>query len=105
MTHRLRFPNIPVGFPLLCSALLLLLPSVVFGQTTYVTNSNNGTANTVPVYTGSTTLTNSPISVSGGNVGIGNTSPGYLLELSTPTSGEPMLSKLTEMHFSERSYA
>jgi hypothetical protein len=37
-------------------------------QTT-VTNSNNGTTNAVPVYTGTATLGNSPISVSGGNVG------------------------------------
>jgi hypothetical protein len=38
---------------------------------TNVTNNNDGTANTVPVYTGTATLGNSPISVSGGNVGIG----------------------------------
>jgi len=42
---------------------------------TNVTNNNDGTANTVPVYTGSSTLGNSPISVSGSSVGIGTTTP------------------------------
>lgn len=42
---------------------------------TNVTNSNNGTSGTVPVYNGAASVTNSPISVSGGNVGIGTTSP------------------------------
>jgi hypothetical protein len=42
---------------------------------TNVTNSNNGTSGTVPVYNGAASVTNSPISVSGGNVGIGTTTP------------------------------
>jgi hypothetical protein len=47
---------------------------------TNVTNSNDGATNKVPVYTGSATLGNSPISVWGGtNVGIGITNPGYAL--------------------------
>ncbi|MFZ0964787.1 MAG: hypothetical protein WAO35_28350 [Terriglobia bacterium] len=48
---------------------------------TNVTNSNNGTANTVPVYTGKATLGNSPITASSGKVGIGTTSPGYTLDV------------------------
>lgn len=40
-----------------------------------VTTTNGGTANTVPVFTTGTNVENSPISVSGGNVGIGTTSP------------------------------
>ena len=52
---------------------------------TNVTNSNNGTANTVPVYTGSAALGNSPIAVSGGNVGIGTTTPGYEFEVNGTT--------------------
>ena len=62
---------------------------------TNVTNNNDGTASTVPVYTGSATLGNSPISVSGGNVGIGTTpSPSYNLDLSSPASGEPTAFKI-----------
>ena len=48
---------------------------------TNVTNSNNGTTNTVPVYTGSATLGNSPISVSGSSVGIGTTSPSTKMDV------------------------
>jgi hypothetical protein len=43
---------------------------------TPVTNSNNGVSGAVPAYSGSATLgagSNSPISVSGSNVGIGAT--------------------------------
>ena len=55
---------------------------------TNVTNNNDGTASTVPVYTGSATLGNSPISVSGGNVGIGTSSPAAPLEVHSLT-GNP----------------
>src|ERR1700679_4014401 len=48
---------------------------------TNVTDGNNGTTNSVPVYTGSATLGNSPISVSGNNVGIGTTNPTDELQL------------------------
>lgn len=54
---------------------LMVAGASATAQTTTVTNSNNGTTDTVPMYTGSSTLGNSPISVSGGNVGIGATSP------------------------------
>ena len=48
---------------------------------TNVTNSNNGTSGTVPVYNGAASITNSPISVSGSNVGIGTTSPAFPLQV------------------------
>jgi hypothetical protein len=48
---------------------------------TNVTNSNNGTRGTVPVYNGAATVTNSPISASGSNVGIGTLTPASALEL------------------------
>ncbi len=53
---------------------------------TNVTNSNNGTANTVPVYTGSATLGNSPIAVSGGNVGIGIIPPRTAVDIVGPNA-------------------
>jgi hypothetical protein len=40
-----------------------------------------GTMNTVPVFTGTSTVGNSPISVSGNNVGIGTPAPLKLLSL------------------------
>lgn len=39
------------------------------------TVAGSGTTNTVPVFTGTSTVGNSPITVSGGNVGIGTTQP------------------------------
>jgi hypothetical protein len=45
------------------------------------TVTGSGTANTVPVFTGTSTLGNSPVSVSGRNVGIGTTSPQATLEV------------------------
>jgi hypothetical protein len=49
--------------------------TVSMAAQTNVTNSNNGTTNTVPVYAGSAALGNSPIAISGSSVGIGTTSP------------------------------
>ena len=63
------------------SAILLtmaLMVTVATGQT--VTGS--GTSETVPVFTGSSTVGNSPITISGSNVGIGTTSPGAKLDVS-----------------------
>ena len=52
--------------------LLICTAGVVEAQTTTVTNNNNGTIGMVPAYSGPTTLTpNSPISISGGSVGVG----------------------------------
>ena len=55
------------------SGMILLLATGAAAQTTVTTSG--GTTNTVQVYTGSATLGNSPISVSGSNVGIGTTFP------------------------------
>src|SRR6266702_602064 len=51
----------------------------VAAQTTVTTGG--GTTNTIPVFTGSSTLGNSPISISGSNVGIGTTAPAYPLDV------------------------
>lgn len=48
-------------------------------QTTVTTTG--GTTNTVPVFAGSSTVNNSSISVSGGNVGISTTAPGSTLDI------------------------
>lgn len=48
---------------------------------TNVTTTNGGTANTVPVFTTSSNVENSPISVSGSNVGIGTVYPSFSLEV------------------------
>lgn len=55
----------------------VMLAAGVTAQT--VTGSGNG--NTVPVFTGSSTIGNSPISISGSNVGIGTMSPSQRLEV------------------------
>lgn len=61
----MREKLVPVA---ICIAVFAMSAS---GQT--VTGS--GTSGTVPVFNGTSTVTNSPISVSGGNVGIGTTDP------------------------------
>lgn len=53
-------------------------------QTTVTTPG--GTTNTVPVFTGTSTVSNSPITVSGSNVGIGITAPGFPLTVSGAAS-------------------
>jgi len=65
----------------LVSLAIVLLAMSAVAQTN-VTNSNNGTANAVPVYTGTSALSgNSPIAINGSNVGIGTTAPENLLDL------------------------
>jgi hypothetical protein len=59
---------------------LTMMAVAAAAQTTVTTSG--GTTNTVPVFTGSARVGNSPISVSGGNVGIGTTSPQYALDVS-----------------------
>jgi hypothetical protein len=58
---------------------------------TAVTNNNDGATGTVPVYAGSATLNNSPIAVSGGNVGIGTTSPAQALEVNGSVQVDGMI--------------
>ena len=58
---------------------LALFASAASAQTTVTTSG--GTTNTVPVFTGSATVGNSVITQSGGNVGIGTTSPATLLNV------------------------
>ncbi len=69
---------------------IAVLGASTAAQTT-VTNSNNGTTNAVPVYTGSATLGNSPISVSGSNVGIGTTAPDSPLTIKQGTGLYPYM--------------
>jgi hypothetical protein len=52
----------------LASMVLILVTASTAAQTTNVTNANNGTPNTVPIYTGTATLGNSPLAVSGNDV-------------------------------------
>lgn len=47
------------------------------------TVTGSGTSGTVPVFTDTSTVSNSPISISGSNVGIGTTEPTYPLHLNT----------------------
>lgn len=68
-------------------AFALAVSMSAFAQTN-VTNSNNGTANTVPVYTGSATIGNSPISINGTYVGIGTTSPSGQLSNNSTNYGD-----------------
>lgn len=58
-------------------ALIAILTLSATAQTTVTTS--DGTTNTVPVCTGTSTVGNSPISISGSNVGIGTTSPSNAL--------------------------
>ena len=58
---------------------LTMMAVAAAAQTTVTTSG--GTTNTVPVFTGSARVGNSPISVSGGNVGIGTTNPVTALSL------------------------
>lgn len=58
---------------------MAVLTASATAQTTVTTSG--GTTNTVPVFTGSSTVGNSPISISGGNVGIGTTNPSAKLQV------------------------
>src|ERR1051325_11231042 len=63
----------------ICFAILAAsFASCVAAQT--VTGS--GTSGTVPVFNGTSSITNSPVSISSTNVGIGTSSPGQKLEVS-----------------------
>jgi hypothetical protein len=58
---------------------MAMIAASAAAQTTVTTTG--GTTNTVPVYTGSATVGNSPISVSGSNVGIGTTNPLFTMDV------------------------
>ncbi len=63
-----------------------LVSAAASAQTTVTTSG--GTANILPVYTGSSTLGNSPVAVSGNNVGIGTTSPTTALHVTGTISAQ-----------------
>jgi hypothetical protein len=65
------------GWMKVLGVVLVVSSANAFAQT--VTGS--GTSGAVPVFNGTSTVTSSPISISGGNVGIGTTSPNALLEV------------------------
>jgi len=62
---------------------LTMMAVAAAAQTTVTTSG--GTTNTVPVFTGSATVGNSPITVSGSNVGIGTTNPASTLTIASPS--------------------
>lgn len=61
--------------------LVLTSMALIAGTVAAQTVTGSGTSNTVPVFTGSSTIGNSPISISGSNVGIGTTSPQDVLDV------------------------
>ena len=79
----------------MANRLIYIVLSVVFISTSegvaaaQSTISGQGTANAVPLFTGTSTVGNSNITQANGNVGIGTTNPTRLLHLSA--SGQPAL--------------
>lgn len=63
----------------LATVACLAMATVVTAQSTVTTSG--GTTNTVPVFSGSATLGNSPITTSGKSLGIGTTSPSSTLDV------------------------
>jgi hypothetical protein len=72
---------------------ILLAATSLMAQTTVTTSG--GTANTVPIFTGSSTLGNSVITQSSSNVGIGTTVPTTLLQLGAQGTGGNMTQKVS----------
>ena len=69
---------------------LAFIATSAMAQTAVTTSG--GTANTIPAFTAASTIGNSPIAVSSGNVGIGTIGPGYQLEIDqTPGSDIPIV--------------
>ena len=64
------------------------------------TVTGSGTTSTVPVFTGTSTVGNSPISVSGSNVGIGTTGPGDQLDI-YDGSGAAIQASNAKLRFSD----
>jgi hypothetical protein len=68
-------------------AFLMAVLAVSAAAQTTVTTSGTTSSGAVPVFNGTATVTNSPISVSGGNVGIGTTTPTLgILQVTTGTN-------------------
>lgn len=63
---------------------VVVLTGAGLAQTT-VTTSGTTSSGTVPVFNGTATVTNSPIAISGGNVGIGTTGPRSALDVNPGT--------------------
>ena len=60
---------------------ILIIAASLFLQPMAAQVGGTGTTNRIPVWTGSSTLGNSVLSQSGGNVGVGNTAPLALLDV------------------------
>src|SRR5437660_7579401 len=58
------------------------------GQTTPVTTTNGGTPNAVPKFTGTSSIENSAIVESGGNVGVGTSNPASKLTVQLATDSD-----------------
>jgi hypothetical protein len=63
--------------------ILSLLCGQVSGQTV---TASGGSSGSIPVFTGAATISNSPLTVSGGNVGVGTATPGYVLDVQAGSS-------------------
>lgn len=63
--------------------ILSLLCAQVSGQTV---TASGGTSGSIPVFTGAATVSDSPLTVSGGNVGVGTATPGYALDVQAGSS-------------------
>jgi hypothetical protein len=72
----MRHDNICRLFALVFFCLAALLPAV-----TQTVTTNGGTTNSVPKFTGASTIGNSVISENAGNVGIGTTNPAFNLDV------------------------
>jgi hypothetical protein len=70
-----------------CIFALVAFTCKLSGQTV---TASGGTSGAVPVFTGATTISNSPLTVSGGYVGIENTSPQYFLDIQAGSNGNPL---------------
>ena len=79
----MRIPIKPIGFYIV----LLTALGAADAQTTFNVTTTGDTAGQVPVMTGNSTIADSPITVSSGNVGIGTTSPIGPLDVVTSASG------------------
>src|ERR1035441_6208261 len=77
--HQLRRKGMRIKQKQMAATAICIAAFAISAAAQTVTGS--GTTNTVPVFTGTSTVGNSPISVSGGNGGIGTTTPGAKLQV------------------------